>query len=110
MNALVGKVVNGNSIQLSGTIVPQISLAGCISTSVVLEGSVVIPEIVGEVTDYYAGSYEVIPRADSPVVLETERKVMKQNVTVKEISTFNVSNTSGGSTFYIATVGETQML
>lgn len=60
---------------------------------------------VTENVEYYTGDYSVIP-SPSPVVLPTEHKLMKSDVTVQAIPTFNVGNTSGGTTFYIATMDE----
>ena len=53
----------------------------------------------------YEGEYEVTP-AVGEQILPTAQKLMEENVTVKAIPIFNVSNTSGGSTFYIATMDE----
>lgn len=48
----------------------------------------------------YAGSYEVTPRVDAQT-LATKQKFMQEDLTIKEIPFFNVSNTAGGSTVYI---------
>ena len=102
MIVLVGKVTDGNHVRLSGSIVSEISLLGSLSPSVVLQGSIVVPEVVGEATEYYAGDYEVTPRAKSSVVLNTEKKIMKQDVVIKKIPYYETSNASGGTTVYIA--------
>lgn len=52
--------------------------------------------------EVYSGSYEVTPKAYSPVVLETSNKLMKKDLTVREIPYFSVSNPAGGNTVYIA--------
>ena len=52
------------------------------------------------VTEQYDGEYEVIPRVDSQT-LPTKKKVMKDDLTIKEIPFFDVSNNSGGTTVYI---------
>lgn len=52
------------------------------------------------VTEQYGGEYEVTPRIVSQV-LQTKQKVMTDNLTIKEIPFFDVSNTSGGTTVYI---------
>lgn len=55
--------------------------------------------------DYYDGEYEVIPTVESQS-LPTAKKTMKEDLTVCAIPVFNVSNDTGGSTFYIATMEE----
>lgn len=57
------------------------------------------------VTEYiggerYIGDYIVTPKVKSQT-LQTSGKVMEDNVTIKSIPFFNVSNTSGGSTVFI---------
>ena len=42
----------------------------------------------------YAGSYEVTPKVESQI-LPTEDRIMKQNLTVKEIPYYAVSNNFG---------------
>lgn len=56
-----------------------------------------------EVSDLtpYDGSYTVIPKVNKQV-LETKGNYMKDDVTVVGIPYYDVSNTSGGSTVYIA--------
>lgn len=53
------------------------------------------------VTAQYEGDYEVIPKVTSQV-LKTKQKVMTDDLTVKEVPVYEVSNTSGGTTIYIA--------
>ena len=48
----------------------------------------------------YTGDYIVTPKVESQV-MHTSGKVMEEDVTVKSIPFFNVSNTSGGSTVFI---------
>ena len=48
----------------------------------------------------YQGVYDVIPKVVEQR-METKNKVMRDDVTIKSIPFFNVSNTSGGSTVYI---------
>lgn len=54
--------------------------------------------IGGEV---YGGDYIVTPKVDSQT-MPTQGKVMMEDVTVKAIPYFDVTNNSGGSTVYIA--------
>lgn len=58
-----------------------------------------VTEYVGG--DPYMGDYTVVPQMD-PQVLETAGKIMLEDVTVREVPVFRVSNNSGGTTVYIA--------
>ena len=51
--------------------------------------------------DTYDGPYEVIPMAHTMQVLETENKLMTENVLVHEIPYWETSNPQGGNTVYI---------
>lgn len=51
--------------------------------------------------DPYEGDYVVTPKVDQQI-MSTKGKVMVQDVTIKQIPFFKTSNTSGGSTVYIA--------
>lgn len=48
----------------------------------------------------YKGAYTVVPKVTAQM-LPTAQKMMTEDVTVKEIPFFDVSNTSGGTTVYI---------
>lgn len=50
--------------------------------------------------DHYKGTYEVTPKTAAQE-LETKNKVMDDNVHIKSIPFYSVSNTSGGETVYI---------
>lgn len=85
------------------------SLGGTLSGKGTVSGSVTQKESIhgtlgistSGVTEQYKGDYEVTPRL-SAQVLETRKKVMTDNLTIKEIPIYEVSNTSGGTTVYIA--------
>jgi hypothetical protein len=49
----------------------------------------------------YEGDYTVTPKV-SEQTMPTKGKVMQDDVTVKPVPFFNVGNTSGGNTVYIA--------
>ena len=51
--------------------------------------------------ELYRGEYSVTPRVGSQTI-QTKGKVMLKDVTINPIPFFNVSNTSGGDTVYIA--------
>lgn len=53
--------------------------------------------------DPYMGDYEITPKVEAQK-MDTKGKLMLEDVTVKEIPCFDVSNASGGTTFYIATM------
>lgn len=53
--------------------------------------------------DPYDGPYEVTPLVASDVVLETRKKLMRDDVTVRKIPQYEVSNDAGG---YTLTIGE----
>lgn len=48
----------------------------------------------------YTGEYTVTPKVNSQT-LETAKKLMINDVTIKAIPYYDVGNTSGGSTVYI---------
>lgn len=49
----------------------------------------------------YIGEYDITPKVSAPVVLQTEGKIMKKDVTVLKIPQFEVSNPEGGKTLII---------
>lgn len=51
--------------------------------------------------EVYEGDYVVTPKVDGQTI-PTKGKVLIKDMTVKAIPYFDVSNTSGGSTVYIA--------
>lgn len=57
-----------------------------------------VTEFVGG--EPYDGKYTVTPKVDAQT-MPTKYKVMTDDVTIKSIPFFNVSNNSGGSTVYI---------
>jgi len=53
-----------------------------------------------DVSEHYAGSYSVAPSREK-TVLETQDKILDDNITVQPISYYQVSNLAGGDTAYI---------
>lgn len=51
--------------------------------------------------EYYTGSYEITPKVDVQT-MPTAHKFMTDDVTVKAIPIFDVSNDAGGNTIFIA--------
>ena len=60
-------------------------------------GQAVIVSVGGEP---YEGEYEVTPKISSQT-LATAKKLMKDDMTIKAIPYFDVSNPAGGQTIYI---------
>jgi hypothetical protein len=58
-----------------------------------------VTKLVGGVP--YEGDYTVTPKVEAQTI-PTKDKVMLDDVTVRAIPVFRVSNTSGGTTVYIA--------
>lgn len=50
--------------------------------------------------EYYKGDYTVTPKVEKQE-LETRQKFLTENVKIKEIPFFEVSNTEGGQTVFI---------
>ena len=51
--------------------------------------------------ELYQGEYEIVPTVEGQT-LETKDRVLIENIKILEIPFYNVSNTAGGSTVYIA--------
>lgn len=60
-----------------------------------------VQRIISSDMDRYEGPYEVTPTVEGQT-LETEMKFMTEDVSIKAIPYFDVSNPAGGSTIYIA--------
>lgn len=78
----------------------SISADGVLSAHITCEGSLfgTMSKPVGYVD--YTGDYEVTPKV-SAQTMNTKDKHMTQDVTIKAIPYFDVSNLAGGSTVYI---------
>lgn len=92
-----GKIVTG-SFSLEPELSTQDALIEQIKTA--LQNKAAVPDVKD-----YEGKYDVTPAADAQV-LETKDKRMRDNVTVKAIPFFEVSNNSGGNTVYIGTLDD----
>ena len=66
----------------------------------VLKKVTVVTDVIGGDIEEYKGSYEVTPKVEEQV-LPTAEKVMRNDVKIKEIPIFTVSNNSGGNTVFI---------
>lgn len=84
----------------SAVLVGRITMHGCLSASLNTFDSFVgyMSKPIGYID--YNGSYEVIPKT-SEQTLKTKDKHMTDDLKIKSIPIFNVSNETGGSTVYI---------
>lgn len=80
---------------------PKQSLAGVIRSNQSLAGSVNVSEVFFDSGEMYDGPYSVTPSMESKT-LRTKDKLLSDDVTVLAVPVFRVSNTSGGTTVYIA--------
>ena len=90
-----------NKVSINGTVIPSASIAGKVSGSCTT-GTISIGKL-GIVRCYhgkYTGYYTVIPSV-SGEVLETNGKVLKDDITVRPIPYYVTSNLSGGYTVNI---------
>ena len=85
--AYISAKATENEIKLQGTIYASKNLMGIVN--------------IGGSYDSYKGEYNVVP-ARREQVLETQNKLLKENITIIEIPYSEVSNLGGGNTFYIA--------
>lgn len=86
---LVSGVVNPGAEGIDG----EVSGVGVVS------GTLILPDKAEH--EIYDGEYEVTPKVREEVVLDTFGKLMKDDVTVKEVPNYQTSNDAGGITFYI---------
>lgn len=56
--------------------------------------------VVGGVAELYEGEYEIVPTIDGET-LQTKERYMEDDLIIKPIPFFDVSNNSGGTTVYI---------
>lgn len=82
---------------LSGSISAESSLAGELSSVGGLNGKVSVTREY----DIYGGEYRVVPKAFELQVLPTSNRVLKEDVVVREVPFYEVSNDSDGVTAYI---------
>lgn len=76
-------------------------ISGNIKTKDVITGNISHQTKEEKVIEY-EGDYNILPSASQEIVLPTKHKKMKENVIIKEIPYYEVSNLSGGNTVYIA--------
>ena len=102
-NAIVGEVRVPRGT-IAGVVSATQTLIGHLNHEACLVGAIVTAYSSGGVK--YEGDYEVTPTVDG-LELNTKDKYMSDDVTIRAIPFYEVSNTSGGNTVYIA--GEIEM-
>lgn len=86
--------------ELIGNLKSSEQLSGFLSAQHGISGTLTIPSAVG--VEVYGGPYEVTPKAWDAQVLETEGKLMADDVTVFRVPYYETSNLFDGKTAYIA--------
>lgn len=81
---------------LTGKLASNSNITGKLTSRKTLTGQINLP--AGYET--YKGSYEVTPKI-KPQIVDTKNKTMTNDITVKGIPAYEVSNTFGGTTFVI---------
>lgn len=76
------------------------ALTGNVAGKHELQGGVNVGGVIKEEPDYYEGEYEVTPSTEQKV-LETKQKFMEDDVTVRKIPFYEVTNETGGTTVTI---------
>lgn len=85
---------------LVGYLSQESSLNGTLAVPANLVGYLTLPEVISDATDEYDGEYIIIPSSVEQV-LQTTDKLMRDDVTVKEIPYYETANLFGGETVYI---------
>jgi hypothetical protein len=97
-----GKIANKKK-KISGNISPVGTINGNVLSKRKISGNITYGNGSSDPSaPVYYGEYEVTPLAFEQTVLNTSNKLMKKNVTVKEIPYYETSNLGGGVTVYIA--------
>ena len=66
----------------------------------IIKGTLTLPEYIEPEWKHYEGPYRAIPKWNDQI-LETNKKVMDDDVTVEKIPTFKTENIGGGYTVVI---------
>ena len=101
--------MNEINITLSGqmcniknvTISPAKTITGVINTEQNIGGCIQLPASIGIDAPEYDGQTEITPDAYNEYQLETKNKIIREDITVFKIPTYETSNASG-TTFIIA--------
>lgn len=93
-------MLTGSIIAQEGTLVGIIKPSGSLSGSIRPNANLIGRVAMSVDHEYYIGEYDVTPKIKSQV-LETRDKLMSDDVTVRAIPFYEVSNPQGGTTFII---------
>lgn len=92
-----------------GTVEPLVSLEGSLTAISTLSGEVSgdSQSLSGELSTHpkvptYQGDYTITPKAYNDQVLETQDKLMTENLVVLKVPKWQTGNPSGGYTVFIA--------
>lgn len=95
---LVGHIETEQS--LVGSIETKHYVDGLICADNYISGNLNIGVIIERLPDYYEGEYEITPKLASQI-MATKLMLMKDDVTINKIPAYEVTNSSGGTTFTI---------
>ena len=88
------------SNQLIGTLNNTTSFNGVLHDTISLIGKLTIGTVIEQEIDYYEGNYELKP-LDEDIVLETENKMLTQNLKITAVPYAEVTNEQNGTTVTI---------
>lgn len=97
-----GEWVIGGGGSAGNIDLPEITEADDGKVLMISGGKIVAAELPETQAETYTGDYEVTPEADEDTVLQTAKKYLHSDITVKKIPFTEVTNPSGGAT---ATIG-----
>lgn len=87
---------------ISGQLGVALDIGGELSNQMaIVTGEMIVPRSANY--EVYTGDYEVDPRFTSQT-LETQSKLMADNVTINEIAVSTVQNPQGGNTVWIGVI------
>lgn len=86
---------------VDGELSSERTLSGELQSVSVLTGTINVLQNGGGEYEIYDGPYRVIPKTDSEIVLDTDNKLMINDVTVEQVPYYETLNLSGGNTVYI---------
>ena len=86
-------------VRITGDVSVVDEINAIVASNEIITATIFLPEYSGG--EEYEGAYQVTPSAHNPIILETEGKMMRDDVTVFKIPYFETSNITG-KTVYIA--------
>jgi len=84
---------------IRGELSSEATISGTLQGVHSISGTISIPESAAAII--YDGENVVIPQVDNSIILNTENKLLKTDITVEPIPYYQTSNLSGGFTVYI---------